>query len=391
MKGLRGVRQPGFWVVVAVAVVLFGGLFLATHRRVTEEISTGYRGRARSEPFLALGRFLAEWGIPVQQGSRALEKLPPDGQILLLFASRESFSTREADAVLGWVERGGLLVVSPSAGPEDPLMARLGISKRTVRLEEAKTKDGGQQGPPEPETIRLDVWGEDIAVRTRTAWRLVAGRRDWDLAAPAPEGALVLSFPYGKGRVTVVADRWMFANARIGEAGHARLLLRVTSGPLDSETDEDRQPRTAWLYRRDSVPSFLALVNGRAGPALWTLVVLTGAALLHAGRRFGPIRNEGPPSRRSLLEHVDAAGEYFYRKGLSAVLVKATRDAVMKRLAVVEPATAAAGQRETVRRLASLSRFSPARVDQALFGELPKKPDELAGLIRTLEFLRRCL
>lgn len=386
---MRVPRPPGCLVAGAAILVVLSIGFFATHERVREEITTGLQGRARRDPYLALGRFLAESGIPFDERPGGLSSLPPDGHILLLFSPRESFPSAQVDRVLSWVERGGQLVVSPSSGSEDDeLLTRILISKKPVQASDAAPQAKGSADPP---SLVLDIWGEEMEVQSRARSRLLDGRKDCDIASPGPDAAFLLSFPLGSGRVTVVANPGIFSNTSIGKAGHARLLLRLLSGPQEDEGDGDLSPRSAWLVRRDEAPSFLSVLNRRAGPALWSLALLVAVVLLHSGRRYGPVRETPRSSRRSLLEHIDAGGEYLYRRGLVAVLVKATREALLRRLAVLEPATVAAGPRDCVRRLSILAGLSPARVDRVLFGDIPEKPEELAGLFRSLESLRRCL
>jgi hypothetical protein len=335
---------------------------------------------------------LYEWDVPVTSMAGGLETMPPDGHVLLLFAPRESFSDTNVGRVLSWVEKGGLLIVSPSEGAADPLLDRLGVSRKEVRRAPSPQTTPAHEDPrPEAVKLKLVVHGEEIHAETVSDLRFAHGHRDADIATPELDAAFLLSFPYGDGRVTLVADPGMFTNLRIGKAGHARLLLRLVSAPADPEADEEAPSREAWLYRRDGMPSFFTLLNRRAGPAVWSGLVLLAAILLYAGRRFGPIRSETPPGRRSLLEHIDAAGEYLLKKGRGEVLLEAPRAAVWRRLALVEPATAAAGRRDSVRRLSTLSHLPPGRVERVLFGELPQRPEQLAETIRTLEILRRCL
>lgn len=365
-------RRPGAFVALLVALAL-GGLatsFFATHERVTEEVEAHETGLARRNPFLALERFLVARGHTIRPLADGSDDLAGT-DVLLFFAPRETTSRARRDALLAWVATGGVLVATPAEADEDPLLGPFGVRRASP--------------PAGPEPRDVEVALRAVAGRVRpTRPDVVDGRAAALEASPSRASAVVLVFPHGSGRVVVLSDAGMFSNRRIREAAHARLALALVEDPAGESA-------VVSLVRRDAVPSLLSLLVRHAGAAVLTFVAGLAAFLAMKGRRFGPIRQEDPPDRRRLLEHIDAAGAYLFARGDGAALVAGAREAVRTRLARRDPTLHARPERARVARLAALARLPAARVERALHGPPPATAEELTSAILTLETVRRSL
>ena len=121
-------------------------------------------------------------------------------------------------------------------------------------------------------------------------------------------GAIVVTYPFGRGRVTAIVDRGLFANARIATGDHARLiaaLAREARGGLafDEVPHGYATPEHWWnIVPRAFV---LAVVFG----ALVLFVAFTGAAI-----RLGPPLVPVARDDRTSADFIDALAALYERK-----------------------------------------------------------------------------
>jgi hypothetical protein len=111
--------------------------------------------------------------------------------------------------------------------------------------------------------------------------------------------------PAGNGFVTLFASRRLFNNSYLGEAQHAKLLLDGVAGFVD--------PGKVWLIFEAAYPSLWRVI-WTAAP--WLVLSLAAAFvfwLWAAIPRFGPKVDVPGEERRSLLEHLNAAGSFAWR------------------------------------------------------------------------------
>jgi hypothetical protein len=79
------------------------------------------------------------------------------------------------------------------------------------------------------------------------------------------------------------------------------------------------------------------------------------------------------PDRRRITEHIQAAGEFYWRHGQSGDLLAQTRSELLKRLERRYPELRQGGFGDRVHRIAELSGLSLTAVSAAL--ETPPAPD----------------
>jgi hypothetical protein len=366
---MRRSLPPRLWLPVALAVVVVAVLALAAARlfeRVETEAETGFRGEARRDPLLAARRLLAELGLPVA-GRQAVEPLPPPDHVLLLLAPEGALSIPEAGRLLAWVEAGGHLIATPQA----PLLERLGAAVETV-----------EEGPEAAIEIEASP-GRAYRVRVAGRRRLADPAGDPELASEPEEGRLLRRIRRGEGLATLLAEAGFLDNGSIGQEQHAAFLWA--------------------LVHAGTRPAGVAVVGGLARPTLAALAVRHGGPVLLAGGflllawaahrapRFGPPLPDPPRSRRSLLEHVRASGEFLWRQGRGVDLLAATRRGLEASAARREPGWDRLDERERVARLARASGRAVGEVAWAFSAEAPADPASFARMVEILEQVRRAL
>jgi hypothetical protein len=120
---------------------------------------------------------------------------------------------------------------------------------------------------------------------------------------------IALGFRHGGGEVTLASELSLFSNVGLGKADNAVLAYHLAAGRGDREVVVDEYyhgfvSRGNWI-RLLGYPTYAVI-------ALCILMASVLWAWRH-GVRFGPPAPGKPPSRRSILEYVDAMARLFQR------------------------------------------------------------------------------
>ncbi|MCB9760971.1 MAG: hypothetical protein H6739_14120 [Alphaproteobacteria bacterium] len=349
-------------------VALIGGVAML-FERVEEDVTGEPGARARANPLLALERFYSAMGTPTRSAPEIRVPAAAEGQLVLLMPPGQRLSPDQADLVLDWAARGGSLVVSlpqSQSDDPDPLYRKLGV--RNVRLQpppaaEETPEDADEEGlteeqsaaqdPPEdepdedeaaPEEPEEEPWAleESWAPRPVTVngvtyalelsprlWTRQHGNvtSDWNTFGGDPEHPERWTYawrPWGEGDVGVLSSWRFLSNDNIQDARHAAFAWEVLAerGFYDGITviyrgESESMWQRAWTL---AWPALIALIG-------WALAWAWGASA-----RFGPLVPAPSVERRSLLEHVEAAGDFLWRKGHHGVLLESLRAEVLERL-----------------------------------------------------------
>lgn len=243
----------------------------------------------------------------------------------------------------------------------------------------------------------LEAFAVEVVNRIEDVNRIKLGRRRWQAEIPMGQGFLVsrdvtgdvavhaagprgrrafLSFPYGKGRATLVADAKLWRNRYIGEGDHASLLWEVvklvpgTSG--------------AWIVRSTKISLFeLIWLYGRM--PLASLGVFLALWLWWATRRFGPWLPDPEGAGRDFAHHLDMSGSFLWRQRAIAVLVEPVRRRIRARH--VLHTGSQVERSEALTRLARRSGLDAATVEYALGSDPPRQARKLTALISQLQIL----
>lgn len=364
------------WALVFTAIgvllaVLLVAFFLTTYHRVEEEIELGYQGAARSNPLLAAERLFTRLGVPARTLAAGPATLPPTDHALLLASPVRTLPAERFAEILDWVRQGGRLLVAPDAAPSlDPILRHWSVE---VSAPEAQGSEVFEAPLRE---------GTKATVEILHKRRLVATRKG-QAEVPSPSGLAFVRYAEGAGSVTFLADAGFLANGNIGKHDHAAFawaLVRAGGGA----------PAGLWIAVRDEVPTLAQLLARHAWMALASCGLLIAAWLWSTGARFGPLVPDPPRGRRSLLEHVEASGDFLWRTGRGGELVQGARQAVLHRVEVREPGWSRLPAPELVQRLAAGARLPAERIDRALHGTVAA-PADLVQALQTLETVRRSL
>ena len=368
-------------------LVVSGGVYLFSQNfeRVAEKKWVGPEPIVRQNPLLAAERFLRGMGIPAEgvDNLQALNELPPTDDVLVIDTARLTLQDDHYDRLFAWVQAGGHLIArtrpaewDPDTedwefqGGPDPLIEHLGL-----------TPDHGDyhEGPAE---VPLRQDGEALKVEF-DSWIHVGGAQPDDEVIESDNRTHLLHRKLGDGGITVTGGLDFISNWAIDEFDHAEFLWHLVH--------LEHTPGKVWLVHFDEMPSLGAWLWTHARPVVITLLILFLAWLAAATRRFGPLDPVPPPTRRRLLEHVEAAGHFLWRQGRRQALIADVRRALDARMCRLHPGWAELSTGERHRHLATLTNLGPQEIHELLHREDHAHPQDFTRLIKTLETIRKQL
>lgn len=303
--------KPSVVTIASFALfALFLGWFFLTHERVPDTTYTGYRGEARFNRFLAAEMLLGELGIDVESQAilEPTEWLPDHSDTIFTRLSAPIAVDDERFALQDWIAAGGHLIIMPPKNETvlvDNFLAEFGyeISRQSAPEDEDGAADDEEDGASGDDAETFD-YHLDLDYISNRVTILDDTTKSTTLSDDL--GIVAARRPWGSGFVTVVSSVQFFSNRQLDEADHARLLLDVVAGYIE--------PGKVWLiYDASFAPLWLLIWNNAA------YAVLGGAGLLlialwAAMPVFGPTIYSDKPVRRSIVEHIRAAGTFVWKQ-----------------------------------------------------------------------------
>ncbi|HSP76271.1 MAG TPA: DUF4350 domain-containing protein [Cryobacterium sp.] len=369
-------RRARFWVIAGV-----GALLVAV---VGTVLAAG--GGAGGKPL--------EADSAAPAGARALvEVLRRQGVNVTTadtFAEARSLAGSAADPTVFFFDEDGYL-------PEDQLSALSDLAPRTV------------VASPDFLTLQTLVpsvgfGGVSQATVSRAACTIVAARKadtispgGPTLTIPADTAELTGCFPSGENAfalvervtadrtLTLLADGTLFSNERIGQAGNAALALNLLGAG-----DE-----LIWyLPTIADVPgtgsrSLGELTPGWVTPTLILLVLVTVAAAVWRGRRFGPLVAENLPVTVRASETMEGRARLYARSNARLRALDALRVGAVQRLAGQVGLSRLASLDDVIAMVATVTDRSPADVRAVLVDAVPTSDSELVTLSDRIQELER--
>jgi len=247
---------------------------------------------------------LAREGVRVERFEQRPAFLPPGGTLVyaepLPFDPNAVAATKaDAGGLDAWVRAGGRLLYIG----HDDVAAASGILHlpRSFR----PSSRAGRVAAVAPPGVN------ELGPLAGLRWRVARGER---VLLADRRGALAVTYPLERGRVTAVIDETLFANSNIGRGDRARLayaLVTQVAGPATGEAvmfNEAIHGHMVPLHWWSIVPRAFAIALGVAVVTL--LIAFAGAAV-----RFGPPLVPVEPTDRTSADFIDALASLLARGG----------------------------------------------------------------------------
>jgi len=345
----------GLLLCVACGIVFYW--WSHTYTRVQYTLSLPPQGEASGNPLYLLRQILRADGVDVKSRRRLqLAEIPPGpDDSIVLYADPQQLSASEVGPLLGWVRRGGHLIVRlpPHLGASRRRQAGALLERLGVRLSPGRTWACHMlEMPLELPEMRLCT----------DAHFTLDGLVPASVLADPEHGLAFARLAWGQGSVDVLAHLDVLSNGPLQRPEHAafaRQLLAPHYGEGTVHLIYGAQMPPLWRWLLD---------NGRMA---WFPLLLALLAWLWCNiPRFGPVQVMPLLARRALLEHVDASGAHLYRHGRPDLLITALREMFWSHLHRHAPLAAA--QEEAVRAtaIAALTGVPLADIHDALHADL---------------------
>ena len=391
------------------------------------ERTTGYKGKARVNPFLAAERLLNELGHNAH-GAKSLAKMPAHDAVIFI-SGEGGLPEGRAKQLLRWTFSGGHLIyfldgtrpyndfetqfgsyISALMVEEekDPVLEQLGIGVQRrfpdeeaadmlpkFHGEEADEKDDAkkklkQRIKGDEEWLESDqevTWnGKTYKLSLGGFQSMVLKRklRPGEFSAGSKNESLALHLQHGMGSVTLLVHARPFRNHWIGARDHARWLSALVGEHGSKEV----------VFGSTISGSFYGLLWQHGWMALVTLGICLLFWLWQQMPRFGPLADVELDSTRHFASHIGALGEFFWRMRRSTLLVNAARDAVWERVRE-RHRSLEDGSRQMndhlAEELARRTGLPAKRVAAAFDVTPPNSAHNFVNLMRDLQTIRRAL
>ncbi|MEO7052490.1 MAG: hypothetical protein ABI128_12580 [Rhodanobacter sp.] len=357
--------------VLGATLLLVAGFF-ATFEHKNVIVPVAAHGEARDNPFFALQLALNGSGLPTRSLTTldATKLTLKAGDTLLLGADAARVDTKDAQRIAAWVRGGGYLLVSPgsSSVTHTPLFDALGLLDARPALFGCARMHAGSDG------------SVDYSVTCATKFRLkTAALASVDASiGNAQQGFLFARTRLGKGSVSLLARFDDVTRTNLKYAWAQQFAWRLLA--------PNRGQGTIYLVYALDGPSFLAFLAIKGWPALLALTLLLAAWMAMSSARLGPLLPAPTLHRRALLEHVQAAGEFLYRRDAGRTLHSLASQSVLTRLRRRDPACVMLNGDALYTRLAERSALDVAQIAQAF--QSPANAQAFRASIITLARLR---
>jgi len=361
------------WIFL-IAVVC--SLTACDYTEVEREI--GYKGKARSQPWLAAEHFVEGMGGSVR--SVALWTPPSRSDAVWILPAETLNNENCARRMERWVTKGGHLILlvehaesetsdwSDYSLKPDLLPALYSMLERAGIQLDKKAGTGG-------ETTREEIKFAGRFFKVKVKSNLTVRKT-------GKKPGVFVSKVKGDGRITVLTDGRVFRNRWIGDNEHADLLVALI---------EATGNRGNVGFMRGYPVSFWAMLKEYLGPVLIGLSVWVLLWLWKNLRRFGPLEAEiTPPELRGYDHHLEALGDFQWRldRGVSLLAPLRTKITELGQRAAIR---ARLGDGDFFQYLADRSELSRERVQQALADVPPVGSAQLTLTASDLQKLHKAL
>lgn len=413
--------------VILACLLLLGitvGLFFYFFERYEEEIDRGWSEVALQNPYLAAEKYLQRQGADVSTYT-SFDQISNLQQVdtLLIESSRNVLSKHRLNTLLEWVDGGGHIIAGiqqPFSEDDhsDSLLNHLGVEVYESELEDDNTTSQDEESLPDPlqeiqaaieqqAGIKSDDWDPaqhqdhiasltfngidgELLMHTRPSWALSHPYFDEEghhSQYPTPiywasndYGVVFLQFELGNGLISLVNDDNVWQSEEIHRLDHAYLLSILTGS--------EGQVR---ILMGSQMPSIYQLAWRYGSEAVIALSIFILSWLLYRGRRFGKAMTIENMQRRSMAEHIDAAGHFHWQKrSMQHLLIPIQQHIAQLAQREIE-GFALMDNAAQIQALAKATQKTNEEISQAMFNTQIKHHDEFTQTIQCLQQIKAAL
>lgn len=423
-------RSSRSWIIISIIALIAIGLlvYLSTLEYKTIELNQGPDSKVNQQPFLAAQTLInqqqGEGKMQTQQGFALLTRLPSHQDVILIEGRRSSLTKQKTDELVNWIENGGHLIVTGSPtdtfydNEVDFLFSKFGITtKEDPRQHENNALEQLQDlqsilGPVVDDPAKQDITVEQELLKQsqrqyftcdhtsdilqfsldNSALSIYVGKQhyyylesntdksEFNFAFGNYNQYKLLQRPVGKGRLTIVNTMWMWRNRQFACQDHAFLLHSLTK---DAN-------KIWWLYNEE-MPGLMYLLWQNAKWLVLSVLLVLALWIWSQTLRFGRLLHINRTSRRNYVEHLTAAAKYRFYCGESEQLIDMLRQQILHKLALKHRELSTLPAQQQCELISRLCDLDSAQIFEAMFVDVPTKPEQTVKLVQKLQRLRKQL
>ena len=363
----RGIFALLALVVVAACVALF---FQTFKREWTTE-TTPATGEARYNRFFALENVLKNMGQPASSSVLLYKILPrlESGDTVVIGDDIGRIKPDDAVNLAEWVREGGHLVFSPTAYAKQdvPLLDELGL----LANQESKPTCVVIVGSGDKEPMLVCGSGFHLTKQALAHARVTLGDN-------AGKGLVFARVAEGDGTVSMLGNMDVLSGNSLKSPAQQQFAWRLLAPNFG-------RGHCYLLYELVG-SSFWVNLFVRGWPALLASLLLIAGWMLMRSERLGPQVPAPAAHRRALLEHIQAVGEFLFRRDGGRSLHQLACEALLARLHRRDPVSATLKRDELYAWLAQRSRLDASLIEHAF--RSPANAAAFRGSMTTLARLR---
>lgn len=311
--------------VLAVITALAVAWFFKNFDKVETQRRTAYSALARSDPWLAMERFLKRSGAQVERVrlNDLFERELPLDMTLLSNGLHEILSIERREFLFEWLEQGGQIVAMvPNQSYSDEETVAMGglLSDLGLYVETSIDEQ------PEPTVFSFDEEEAEVSVQFNPGFSQQYLSMDGTVE---PSGSLgsdgrfqLIQYEFGDGRLTVLNSDKMLDNWHLEDEDHAWFLHQMAGVQRDAKV---------WVAYHRQWPTLGQWLWQHAAWLLGVLLLSLVLWLWRCSLRMGPLLERNDTERRHLGEHLQASADFLWRYDEDLRLIHASRDRVRQR------------------------------------------------------------
>ena len=376
-----------------------------------EKVRDKWSNQALYNPYLAAEQFLQKSGVKVIEAD-SLIKLNSFENVntILITNANQIGNPRQLDAVLGWLEGGGSLIVTANSfsTSDDLLLQKFEVDVSWPESDDAEDvpKNSVSDSLREyNEKIEEGMSAEQIAESTKREVSLTEIDFTGDIGllkiafspkrilthpyiddekantetkpfswSSSENGVHLIQFDVGEGLLTVISDPSIWQSRKIDQHDHAYLLwvLSSTDGIFAFMRSTNRE-------------SIWSLISTNAIELIIALSVFILSWLWFMGHRFGRIVPLFSTRQRALSEHFSATASYLWHRKATEHLLQPLRQQVFRRAHIAIPEFSRADEQQRLTLIAAHCQIDRETVnDIMLAGDFND-----SGFVRTVKLLKQ--
>jgi hypothetical protein len=388
------------WLGVLSITGLLTGCNRPSHQETRE---LGYKGDARTKPFLALTRVIDLFGWETKM-VQSMAEIPDHGTLVL--SGSRAIKPMVALQALEWVDqRNGHLILLMQGGDkwtddwqidwrgiledtdavrQNPILKALNLEPAMHPVEKVLHSKGTSVPP-----LEIEFGGKKMGLSDHGGMTFDTAKMpgDAEVIHGKDMAARIVTASRGNGRITVIGNGSPFRNRYIQENDNALVFLNLLL--LESQPEYGMSSTVTFLL--GSSDGFFSLLWKQFWMALVPLVLLVVAWLWKNIPRFGPLQPQRTNGTLQFTEHLQMNGSFLWHHGQTADLIFPIRAAICQKLIARHGMHPSESDANIIEHLARVSQLPSERIANAWNASFVKDGSQLLTFVQDLQTIEQSL